>query len=91
MVFILSFFPHYCTIKSRATDEVLWGIVGTDGLYSFPNLKIQDCSCQAMSMIPQFYTTTSGSVVNPDSVLSNIFDSSNLWHVGSGHSNANVC
>ena len=39
------FFPHFCTVKSQATNEVLLqGIVGSDDLYSFPNLKLQESS-----------------------------------------------
>nr|KYP43735.1 hypothetical protein KK1_034815 [Cajanus cajan] len=39
------FHADHCFVKSQETNEVLLqGIVGVDGLYSFPNLKLQSPS-----------------------------------------------
>jgi len=39
------FFPHFCTVKSQAPNEILlWGIVGADGLVSrYKVVKILSC------------------------------------------------
>ena len=37
------FHPHHCLVKSQGTHEtLLQGVVGVDGLYSFPNLNLQE-------------------------------------------------
>ena len=54
------FYPHFCTVKSQATNEVLLqGIAGSDGLYSFPNLKLQEFSASQPSLrVPVSFTAT---------------------------------
>jgi len=58
------FHPHSCLVKSQGTNEILLqGVVGADGLYSFPNLKLQDPSV----LVSSSAESTSDSAVHSSS------------------------
>ena len=97
------FFTPFCIINSQATNEILlWGIVGADGLYSFPNLEIQSCTDLVMTKTSQLYTTsavmsktsqlytTSASANNSQRLLVLIPLNLVIWHTRLGHPNDNV-
>ena len=93
------FHPHHYLVKSQGTHEtLLQGVVVVDGLYSFPNLKLQESSM----LLSSAATPSSNSValssssrvvfnsgdVNKFSKVSLTPSSHTLWHTRLGHPNA---
>jgi len=81
------FYPYHCNVKSQATNKViLSGIVGADGLYSFPDFKISSqtsCVLSKKSQINNIYVLAN----NSDSFVVNSSEPSNLCHARFSHPN----
>jgi len=91
------FHLHVCLVKSQETSNVLLkGVVGTDGLYSFHNLKLQESPSLLMSAVssvaspsPALTINNNSSTVMSDSISSSL-SIANLWHARLGHPNDHV-
>ena len=84
------FYPYHCNVKSQATNEViLRGIVGADGLYSFPDFKISRQHSSIFSKKSQI-NIVSVSANNSESFVVSSSKPSNLWHARLGHPNDHV-
>ena len=93
------FHPHLCLVKSQETNKILLqGVVGSYGLYSFHNLKLQGNPSLLMSTfasVPNVeFPTLAATGNNTSNIVSN-FDvtfsnSANLWHARLGHLNDHV-
>ena len=93
------FHPRLCLVKSQETREILLqGAVGSNGLYSFPHLRLHNSSVSAVSPcknkahvqsvpVHSLATVTSVDVPAP-AVLSS--SSSTLWHTRLGLPNLHV-
>nr|KYP50090.1 Retrovirus-related Pol polyprotein from transposon TNT 1-94 [Cajanus cajan] len=89
------FHANHCLVKSQETNEVLLqGIVGANGLYSFPNLKLQSPSALVSSSakIPSQSAVSTSAVLDNFNLIksSDVSSSSTMWHTRLGHPNSHV-
>jgi len=87
------FHSNYCAVKSQVTNEVsLQGNVGSDGLYSFPNIQFQPSSTSVASycLSSSVNSFVNSCNKNAESTVNPCNRSSSLWHDRLGHPNHHV-